>query len=317
MQEETAACASCGREVPKTLYCIYCGSALFKQDKKVVGISSSAKEKPLNQKLEPVMNEPLVEVAQKPRSVPSPEHTQPQVESEPTMNIEVEPEIAELMEDLKNNYIWKVKLCGVLCEESVSEEVFFRMFEEYVNKINQLNQVRNEKVAYYRKEFEEKNSELEEAKRKLEEMRVRAAVGQISNNELEARSPELEEKINYYSFETSELKTQFERLNDLMRDTPPKDIFDLEKTARRCLDSLDSMLTNGKISSKLGNELRKDLEAGLNIFDSIIGGKKQKEKALKDRLATLEARYKVGEINISEFEAQKRRINGELEQVWI
>jgi len=312
MEEETVTCANCGREVPKTLYCIYCGSALFKTEKELQKPSSAPEEK-VELKPEPITIEPAIERPEPEVAPPPPE---PQVKPKPAKEAMIDPEIAELMDALRKNYIWKVRLCGVLCDDGVSEAVFTNLFEEYVNKINQLSQVRNEKIAYYREEHEKKKAELDETKRRFEELKVRAAVGQISNTELAAQAPELEEKINRLTLETERLDAQLARLNDLMRDTPPKEIFELEKTARRCLDSLDLMITNGKISSKVGNKLRKDLEAALNVFDGIIGDKKQREKELKDQLATLEARYKVGEINISEFEAQKRRINAELEQIW-
>ena len=309
MEEETVICGSCQREVPKTLYCIYCGSALFKVDKEPIATVSTQK-KPVEQKPKPVLEEVPEQVA------PPPTPLEPQVEQEPTIEIEIDPEVAELMGELKNNYIWKVRLCGVLCDEEVSEAVFTKLFEEYVNRINQLNQVRNEKVAYYRKEFGENKAALEDVKRKLEEMRVRATIGQIPKTELTSKAPELEEKIKQLSLETSGLEAHLSRLNDLMGNTNPKDIFDLEKTARRCLESLDLMITNGKISNKLGSDIHKDLEAALNVFDGIIGDKKKREKELRDYLSTLEARYKVGEINISDFESNKRKISVQLAKIW-
>lgn len=314
MEEETVICANCGREVPKTLYCIYCGSALFKTEKEQLEPSL---KKPVEKRPEPIKTEPVVEKEPEPKMGPPPKLREPQVKAKPSKGAAVDPEIAELMGELKKNYIWKVKLCGLLCDNGVSEEVFTGLFDEYINKINQLNQVRNERIGYYREDFGKKKAEFEEAKRKLEELKVRAAVGQMSSSELDSQAPELEEKINRLKFETSRLDAQLARLNDLMRDTPPKDIFDLEKTARRCLESLDTMITNGKISNKLGSDLRKDLEAALSVFDGIIGDKKQREKELRDQLSTLEARYKVGEINISEFEGQKRMIIAELEQIWV
>lgn len=314
MEEETVNCASCGREVPKTLYCIYCGSALFAKEEasKDTAVTEVAEES----NTEPITAEPRVK---KPSNeavppIPSVEH---QVKPKPKDEPAADPEVAELMEEFKKNYIWKVKLCSVLCDDGVSEDVFTNLFEEYVNKINQLSQVRNERVAYYRKDFEKKKTELEEAERKLEELKVRTAIGQLSSQEMDAQVPELKEKINRLTSETSRLDAQLSRLNDLMRGTTPKGIFDLEKTARRCIESLDPMITNGKISNKLGNELRKDLEAVLNVFDSIIGDKKKREKELRDELSTHEARYKVGEITISEFEAHKRRISSELEKIWL
>lgn len=312
MEEETVNCASCGREVPKTLYCIYCGSALFK-----TGQEPQQPAPPTTRNVEPkpeqIKPERRVREAPEPKVSPPPE---PEVKPEPSIEFEIEPEIDDLMEQLKNNHIWKVRLCGVLCENGVSEDIFTRLFEEYVNKINQLSQVRNEKIAYYREDFGKKKAELNDAKKRLEELRVRVTVGQISSGELKAQTPELEERINGLAKETAVLDAQLACLNDLMRGASPKAIYDLEKTTRRGLDSLDSMVTNGKVSSRLGNDLRKDLEAALNVFDGIIGGKKKRERELRDRLSTLEARYKVGEINISEFEGQKRRINTDLEKIW-
>ena len=313
MEEETVNCASCGREVPKTLYCIYCGSALFTTEKEP-SKATAVTRKTVESKPEPIQPEQVVEMPELKVAAPPAE---PKVEPKPKREAAVDPEVDELMDEFKKNYIWKVKLCGILCDDGVSEDVFTNLFEEYVNKINQLSQVRNERITYYRGDFEEKKTELEEAKRRLEELKVRTAIGQISSQELDAQLPELEEKIQSLTAETSRLDAQLSRLNDLMRGTSPKGIFDLEKTARHCLESLDPMITNGKIRNKLGNDLRKDLEAVLNVFDSIIGDKKQREKELRDELSTHEARYKVGEITISEFEAHKRRINAELEKIWL
>ena len=306
MEEETVTCANCGREVPKTLYCIYCGSALFKMEP---GTQAPSLKKTVEPKPEPVVKE-----APEPEVVPPPES---EVKPEPSIEFAIEPEIDELMEQLKKNYIWKVRLCGVLCDNGVSEEIFAKLFEEYVNKINQLSQVRNERMAYYREDSDNKKTELEEAKRRLEELKVRVAVGQISSGELTAREPELEEKINGLAMETSNLDAQLARLTDLMRGSSPKDVYDLEKTARRCLGSLDTLMTSGKISNRLGDDLSKDLDVALDVFDGIIGDKKKREKGLRGELSTLEARYKVGEINISEFESHKRRINEELEKIWV
>ena len=311
MEEETVTCANCGREVPKTLYCIYCGSALFKMGS---GTQDPSLKKTVEPKLEQIKPEPVVKEAPEPEVAPPPES---EVKLEPSTEFAIEPEIDELMEQLKKNYVWKVRLCGVLCDNGVSEEIFAKLFEEYVNKINQLSQVRNERITYYREDSDNKKTELEEAKRKLEELKVRVAVGQISSGELTAREPELEERINGLAMETSKLDAQLARLTDLMRGSSPKDVYDLEKTARMCLGSLDTLMTSGKISNRVGDDLSKDLDVALDVFDGIIGDKKKGEKGLRDELSTLEARYKVGEINISEFESHKRRINEELEKIWV
>jgi hypothetical protein len=194
MEEETVICGNCGREVPKTLYCIYCGSALTRREAEPRK-PARPPEEPAKLRAEPLVPAPKME--RMPEPIISPASPPPRPRVQPTMarEAEVDPEIAELMENLRNNYIWKIRLCGVLCDEGVSENVFNSLFEEYINQLNQLNQVRNEKVAYYRVEFEEKKEALDEARKKLEELKVRVAVGQLSNAELTAQTPELDRRI--------------------------------------------------------------------------------------------------------------------------
>ena len=54
-----------------------------------------------------------------------------------------------------------------------------------------------------------------------------------------------------------------------------------------------------------------------NSISCLISEKKNAEKELRERLDTLEARYKVGEISISELESQRKNLLAELEQLWI
>jgi len=312
VEEETVNCENCGREVPRTLYCIYCGSALYETEEGLVKPAPALNpEEPGSEKAEPEKS--LADPVQSDIGSASETATEP----EPAWAEAVDPEIVELMDEIKKNHIWKVRLCGILCDSEVSEEVFTKVSEEYINRIVQLNKVRNEKISYYREELEERKAELEDAEKRLEELNVRVAVGQISDADTSAQTPELEQRIEELSEEASRLSAQLSHLNNLMTGSPPKEIFDLEKTARRCLDSLDDLIADGKISDETGRDIQGDLEATLDIFDGIIGEKKQREKRLRDELATLEARYKVGEINISEFETQKQRVNGELERVWL
>ena len=299
MEEETVICPSCGREVPKTLYCIYCGAALFK-----------AEETP--EKAEEAVEKAEVGVEEVKEEVTKPS----EIVTEEVQGGEVDPEIRSLMEDLKNYFIWKIKLVDVLCKGDVSEPVFTKLFEEYQSKINSLTQVRNQKIEQLREGFDKKKEELKEAKLKLEELRVRCAVGEIDRTELESRAPELEEKIRKLEAETSYVDAQLACLNNLLGGKTPKEIMELEKTARRCYESIKTLVDEGKISEKIAENLSKDLDAVLKIFDSMIGEKKREEEKLREELSTLEARYKVGEISISDFEKRKREILAKLEKIW-
>lgn len=300
MEEETVTCPSCGREVPKTLYCIYCGAGLFEVEDT------------------PEMTETeTVEEAEE-----EVEESEEEVEdiseefSEEVHGAEVEPEIQTLMEDLQNNFIWKIKLIDVLCAGDVSEVVFTKLFDEYQSKINSLIQLRNQKIEHFRDGLDKKKEEHTEAKFKLEELRVRCAVGEIDKTELERMAPDLEKKVESLATETSYVDAQLDRLNNLLWGKTPKEIMEIEKSARQSHESLKTLIDTGKISENMAETLSNDLEAALKIFDSIIGEKKREEEKLMEKLSALETRYKIGEISISDFENSKRETLLKLEKIW-
>lgn len=302
LEEETVNCPSCNREVPKTLYCIYCGAALF-----------DAEATPKMTETETAEEETEEDVEEFEEEV---EDVSNEESAEEVLGVEVEPGIQTLMEDLQNNISWKIKLIGVLCAGDVSEVVFTKLFDEYQSKINSLIQLRNEKIEHFRDGLDKKKEELKEAKLKLEELRVRCAVGEIDKVELESRAPELEKKLDSLVTETSYVDAQLDRLNNLLCGKTPKEIMELEKTASQCNESLKTLIDTGTVSEKMAETLSNDLEAALKIFDSIIGERKREEEKLLEKLSTLETRYKIGEISISDFEKSKRETQIKLEKIW-
>lgn len=300
MEEETVTCPSCGREVPKTLYCIYCGAGLFE-----------AEDTPEMTETETV-EEAEEEVEESEEEV---EDISEEL-SEEVPGAEVEPEIQTLMEDLQNNFIWKIKLIDVLCAGDVSEVVFTKLFDEYQSKINSLIQLRNQKIEHFRDGLDTKKEEHKEAKFKLEELRVRCAVGEIDKTELERMAPDLENKVESLATETSYVDAQLDRLNNLLWGKTPKEIMEIEKSARQSHEFLKTLIDTGKISEKMAETLSNDLEAALKVFDSIIGEKKREEEKLMEKLSALETRYKIGEISISDFENSKRETLLKLEKIW-
>jgi len=314
MQDVFITCRSCGRDIPKTLYCIYCGAALSKGE--IAPKPEPVEKRPTEEEVEPVESKSIPEIVDEAFfQIPSP-GLDVQVEPPSVTDVELDPETVNLMDELRKYHIWKVKLCGLLVEDGVSEEVFTRIYEEYVNKINEISKIRDEKIANYRKQHGEKRDELKEIKQKHEELRARVAVGQISSSDLLIQTPELMESISSLTIEISKLEDKLSKLNNLMRGMPPKEIFELEKTARKGIESLDSLINGGKISDELGDKLHEDLKAVMTMLDGAVSDWKGEEKELRSEFETLEVRYKIGEITISEFESQKQRIIARLEQLW-
>ena len=152
--EETTICRNCGREVPKTLYCIYCGAPL-------IGLEAEERREE---------KEEIREQAERRIDVEGVEESK---------TVAVRGDVEELMERLRDHYIWRLRLCGILCDGGVSEEVFKRLYDEYSTRIRELQGERERLSSRLREELEERRRRLEEAKRQLEELNVRAAVGQI------------------------------------------------------------------------------------------------------------------------------------------
>lgn len=300
MREEYVICTRCGREIPKTMYCIYCGTALSEK-------MEAIKRDSTKPSTAPEVPDSFIQASAKLLEA------QFEFSSE---DAELDPETITLLKELRKYQTWKVKLCGLLNEGRVSGEVFTKVYEEYADEFSKFNSLRAEQMSGLNEEYEEKNAQLESLKREHEELRIRVAVGQIPDSELFIKTPELAKKINSLTLETNKLKARLSQLENFMAKMSPREAFELDKMARDYIESFDSLVGKAKIDGKLGDKIKEDLESVIAMFDSVLNDKREREKELRDELETLEVRYKVGEITLSEFESMKRGILVQLEQIW-
>jgi hypothetical protein len=227
-------------------------------------------------------------------------------ENSRAQEVDLDSDNVQLLEELRKYQKWKIKLCGLLADERVSGEVFRKIYGEYAEENKRFNDIREKKVSALRGQFEEKNTQLTDYTMEHEELRVRTEFGQIPETELLIRTPELSEKIGSLSLETSRLEAGLSKLENFMGEIHPKESYELEKEARRCVESLEDLVAKGKIDADLGGVIREDIESTLYLFDSIHSEKRDEERELRDELETLEVRFKVGEITPSEYESLKQ-----------
>ena len=295
MAEEFINCRNCGRAVPKTMYCIYCGSGLQGGEL----LRPEAQEQPTEAIIPDFKFEPL---RQTPVSL--------KVES-PFPLIRTEPELdkgfLDQIEELKKHWAWQLKLVDMLTEIGVSEEVFTKIYNEYSTEVERLGNILEERRAASSEEYARKKAELSEMETAHEELSVRVAVGQLPSRALQRRTPISKERMDGLTRDIKRLETTLSKLDDVMGDIYPEDKRNLEDIARKSLRSLDGLVVEGKISRELSERLREDLTSALALFRA-PEEKRETESALRDELETLEVRYKVGEITLEEFESMKTAI---------
>jgi hypothetical protein len=130
--------------------------------------------------------------------------------------------------------------------------------------------------------------------RKHKELRVGTEVGQIPETEVLIRTPELIEKIGSLNLKTFRLEARLSKLENVMADMYPKETYELENMARRCIESLEDLVARGEIDDELGGVIREDLESTLHLFDSIHSERRDEEREFREELENLEVRYKMG-----------------------
>lgn len=295
MAEEFINCRNCGRAVPKTMYCIYCGSGLQGGEL----LRPEAQEQPTEAIIPDFKFEPL---RQTPVSL--------KVES-PFPLIRTEPELdkgfLDQIEELRKHWAWQLKLVDMITEIGVSEEVFTKIYNEYSTEVERLGNILEERRASSSEEYARKKAELSEMETAHEELSVRVAVGQLPSRALQRRTPISKERMDGLTRDIKRLETTLSKLDDVMGDIYPEDKRNLEDIARKSLRSLDGLVVEGKISRELSERLREDLTSALALFRA-PEEKRETESALRDELETLEVRYKVGEITLEEFESMKTAI---------
>ena len=292
MAEEFINCRNCGRAVPKTMYCIYCGSGLQGGEQ----LRPEAQKQPTEAIIPDFRFEPLRETS-----------VDLKVES-PIPLIRTEPELdkgfLDQIEELRKHWAWQLKLVDMITEIGVSEEVFTKIYNEYSTEIERLGNILEERRSASTEEYARKKAELTEMETAHEELSVRVAVGQLPSRALQRRTPISKERMDGLTKDIRRLETTLSKLDDVMGDIYPEDKRNLEDIARKCLRSLDGLVVEGKISRELSERLREDLTSALALFRA-PEEKRETESALRDELETLEVRYKVGEITLEEFESMK------------
>ena len=309
MEEEFTLCSSCGKQVPKYQFCIYCGYNLLKDRGRTPQVSEE--EHPTFEPPEPTtsfvpedsnFSRPLAEGIMHPFPMT------------PVMEPSGDTPDTQARRELLKYQTWRVKLYGIFSEKGMPTRVFTNIWDDYGDEVARLQKKIDESLRARKTSYEDKKAELENAKLKLDELRVRVAIGEIPESDLLIRTPSIRADVESLEREVSRLEAQLREEETKHVGRSPKEMFEHEQSAMAFVHKIDDLIAEGTLSTELGKRLGAEMEEIRKYFSSMVGG--QGEQDLRNELDTLDVRYKVGEITLAEFESLKREIVTKLERQW-
>ncbi len=309
MDEEFTLCSSCGKQIPKYQFCIYCGYNLLKDRGRI--LQASEEEHPT---FEPPETTTSFVPENTNFSRPLAESSMPPFPMAPIIEPSSHTPDTQARRELLKYQIWRVKLCGIFSEQGMPTRVFTNIWEGYGDEVARLQSKIDESLRARKTGYEDKKAELENAKLKLDELKVRVAIGEISESDLLIRTPSIRADVESLEREVSRLEEQLKGEEAIHVGGSPREMFEHEQSARAFVSKIDDLIAEGKLSMELGKKLGSEMEEIREYFSSMVGD--QGEQDLRNELDTLEVRYKVGEITLSEYESLKREIVAKLERHW-
>jgi len=291
--ENRVKCPKCGRMAPARIFCVFCGERLRQTSS--MPRSADVREEPISINILP------------PESVSkTSEKGSPRIDTS----------ISELMKEISLVYEWKIKLLGLFNSDEITQDIFSKLYNEYGKKLNDLLNKRSRKTEELRSSLREKEAELKDSKFSLKELEIRHMVGELGLEDFKTVSERVKLKTNGAEVAAKEINNNLSALEQVLPEKTPKEIYEMEKTIRSAHEKLDRMISEGKLNREETQNIRADVDNMLETFDSINKPRKEKMKAVQEKLNIIDARFKVGEIAIEVYEKQKREFEDQLDKIW-
>jgi len=267
-------CPGCKREGPKSIYCNFCGYPLYmeradkaegtKEDEIISESESDEGEKliearaehptPALQSLEEAEQEDLYGESVDSDVLSSNNFNYPveqefsESESEYTSTREKDSDLKELMENLTKSVSMQLWFTNLIKEGKIDEDHFSKMFEGYVSRSEHLLNCREKKINQARDTGAiEKN--LAMATLKLAELEERKKIGDISDEEYQAKAPAISWDVQKFEEEISNRREEITFLEDLTNVMSMDEISEMRETAEECRDAINRAEESLKIGS--------------------------------------------------------------------
>lgn len=178
----------------------------------------------------------------------------------------VDPIILEVMDNLARNISLKVKLVELTMKEDIREDIVKRLLENYTAKGELWINKRNEILERGRYEISTLEKAIEDARAGLEELDIRRAIGDASDDEYLAKAPAYEWDINHLNEKLTRKRLEISHLESLKNFMSVEDFESLKEIASSCHHGVDELAAKGRLSPELVAEIKSILEETLELL---------------------------------------------------
>jgi len=187
---------------------------------------------------------------------------------EPAAVFEPDPVIREVMENFAKNISMKIRLVSLLQDGEVKVETFERLFDSYVARGELLMNSRNETLERVRFDQDSREKALNEARIGLEELGIRKAIGDVSEEEYSAKSPGFEWDIGQYKDDVARKKAEIAYLGDLAHVMSAEEIDELRVQGEKSYETIDGLADSGVVGAETASRIKVTLEEALSCLKS-------------------------------------------------
>jgi hypothetical protein len=180
----------------------------------------------------------------------------------PKSSYEPDPVIREVLENFGKNISMKIRLVRLFRDGGVKAEIFKRLFESYVARGELLMNSRSKMLERVTYDLDSMERALNEAKAGLEELEIRRAISDVSDEEYAAKAPGFEWDIGQYEDEVGRKKAEIAYLEDITRVMSEEEITELIEIGEGCLDFVDS----DEMGSEMAGRVKISLEEALSCL---------------------------------------------------
>lgn len=211
--------------------------------------------------------EETIEVAEEPEPVEVEEIVEPVDEVEPEVvavpEYDPDPVINEVMGNLAKNISMKIKLVDLLRTGGVKSEIFRKLFDSYLTRGELLMNSRSEMLERVRYDLGSMEGALHEAREGLEELDIRRAIEDVSEEEYAAKAPGFQWDIGQYKDEVGKKQADIYYLEDITRVMSSEEIGELVGIGEGCFEVLDELTESEGIDGDTAAKIRVSLEEAL------------------------------------------------------